>query len=511
MSTSFPRATRDKLVLVGILFVGIYFQLLQVVRYYFDAKEVLLAKSPLWHGLSVALSLLVLGAALLFVLQRFVVRVRVNLSIAWMGCLLLAVTVIPRIIMIQYIKVPLTSDFKMYYEMATLYADTSFYNATDYIVVVAPNLLLFIVTLGEMFKSFGTSVEIALYVNLFFLAITVITLFALALRFMRPHLALYACLLYTISPSNLLFSLGVNTEPMGIALSMLALYLWLVALDMESAKRRLGIALCAGALTSLANAIRPNAIIAIIAALLYVFLYPMFAGRQRRIASMSVVIAALMAFFVVNAGIDVLKDEVFQKKTGINYGWTLYEGLDDVNFGGWSAENAQVLMDTIETYPTDQAQEVLLRLAMERTQAWSLADWLKVVGRKGVNIWIHNDYAWHIVFQAPESTTPWNVVPYQLPALTIVNYTYWALLAVFSLSCVQYAIRCWRRPLDGKILILYLPILGMIILHSFATSIPRYHYQIIPNFLLVIFHIQDALLPADKPLSDNAQMHGATK
>jgi hypothetical protein len=55
---------------------------------------------------------------------------------------------------------------------------------------------------------------------------------------------------------------------------------------------------------------------------------------------------------------------------------------------------------------------------------------------------------------------------------------------MFSVYGLQTVFRGWKKGVQLRLTLLVLPILGFVVFHSFATSIPRYQYMAVPLFLL---------------------------
>ncbi len=474
---------RDRLTIVLAVTLGAYFILLLFTRYAMQEYEPTM-QNRVWIAALRTVIYVALGAVVLQVMRRRPWKKKIPLKDGSLCLILAGITIATRLALINLISYPISSDYKMYYDMAELYARTGFYNATDYIVVVAPNIVLYIILLGEVFKVFGCSLLTAQIVNMVFLAGCITMVYLLAREFFGKKVSFLAALGLCLSPSCLLFSLLPSTETVAFFPYLAGMVLFLRALRTEKTGRRLGIALICGLVLGLSNEIRSNALIALIALSLWAIIYKCRRSEYGFKRVMTLLLVVLASVYAVGQGTDVIRDEVFMgKKSNLQLGWTLYEGLDNVTAGGWRQENTDVLNATIAEYPLDQVQKVLLGKTIERVREYSWDTWLRLIIRKGVNIWIYNDYAYQTIIQTNEDSAI-RLEEYRPQIVFIVNEAYKVLLMAVAVGMLGTVTR-WRRGNMEGLLFLLLPLLFMVLWHSFATSIPRYHYYAMPNLVLI--------------------------
>ncbi len=433
------------------------------------------------------LLLVFLAGGVLCALVKWVARWRDSRLPDWAMCLAAAVaTVASRLALFQIVQIPMTSDYRMYFEMAEGYAQSRFYPATDYIMVVAPNIFPFILILGEIFSIFGSTLSVALNMNLACLTGSVVCIYLLAREMMGKRLSMLAAMLFSLSPSNLLFSLCLNTESMALFLYLLGTLLMTRTLR-GGAKHPWRNCLLAGLALGLSNSIRSNALIMIIT----LAGCALAALRRLNGASRKHVVAGLLSMLLgvvlITEGISLLRDEAFEgrlKGQGMGIGWTMYEGLDVNSAGGWTQENSDVLNETIRNEPLEDVQRILLGKAIERVSSLSAPEWADLLVRKGINIWIYNDYAYQILTE--DAYEALGLTGYEEALRGAITWLYWIALAAMCLSLARCAIRRTDVREHLTILFLMLPVLIMALWHSFATSIPRYHYFAMPSIILII-------------------------
>lgn len=408
----------------------------------------------------------------------------------WTMCLAAAmVTVVSRLVLFQIVQIPMTSDYRMYFDMAVGYEQSHFYPATDYIMVVAPNIFPFILILGEIFGVFGSTLPVALNMNLAFLTGSVVCVYLLAREMMGKRMSLLAALLFSLSPSNLLFSLCLNTESMALFPYLLGTLVMVRTLR-GGAKHPWRNCLLAGLALGFSNSIRSNALIMMIT----LAVCGLAALRRLDGASRKRVVAGLLAMalsvVMITGGISLLRDEAFEGKLkgqGMGIGWTLYEGLDVRSAGGWIQENADVLNETIRNEPLEDVQRILLGKAIEKVSSLSAAEWADLLVRKGINIWIYNDYAYQILTE--DAYEALGLTGHETAFKETIMGLYWIALAAMCLALARCASRRTGARAHLTLLFLTLPVLMMVLWHSFATSIPRYHYFAMPSIILIICYL----------------------
>lgn len=474
---------RDRITVALAAGLGAYFILLLFCRYAMQEYEPA-QLDRVWTAALKTVAYIAMGAVLLKGLRRWCNEKELRLKGGSLCAVLAVLTVLTRLALVHLVSYPMSSDYKMYYDMAELYARTGVCNATDYTVVVEPNIVLYIILLGEIFKIFGSSLLVAQMVNLFFLTGSVLMTYLLAREFFSKKTSFVAALSFCFSPSNVLFSLLPSTEAVAFFPYLAGMVLFLRALRMEGTAKRLGLAAVCGLVLGFSNEIRSNALIALIALSIWAVVYKARKSSYglKRVAA--VLLVVLVVVYAFGLGTDVIRDEVFMgKKSSLQLGWTLYEGLDNETAGGWRQENTDVLNATIAEYPLDEVQKVLLDKAIDRVSEYSAETWLRLLVRKGVNIWIYNDYAYQTLMQTNEDSII-RLEEYREQIVFIVNETYKVLLMAVAVGLLS-TVRRWRREGMEGLLLFILPVIFMALWHSFATSIPRYHYYAMPNLILI--------------------------
>ena len=246
-------------------------------------------------------------------------------------------------------------------------------------------------------------------------------------------------------------------------------------------------AAAAGVVLGYSNTIRSGALIALVSLMLCLTVKIVRAPGERRAELLKSLACVLVCFLAVQAGYSAFRTAVCAgKSAGMTYGWTLYEGLDIETAGGWRRENLDVLTEAIETLPLGQVQPYLLRKAAERVSAYSAGDWVSLFLRKGINIWIYNDYGYSML-RWMDSAVISDLTAFEPYVRLLCNFCYLSGLMAMALSMLWAATGKVRRGQAGfGIILMTLQVLIMALWDSFGTSIPRYRYYLLPLMPLTV-------------------------
>jgi len=501
-------AVRGRLFRLLLVVLSIYFMLLFFLRYALEIYEptldgrVFLAAVRLLVHMGLAAVIIYYGSKL--------ARLK-DISLSDRACIFIisCVVIITRSLLITFIKVDMSSDFSMYYDMAKLYAETGMYNNTDYIMVVAPNIVMYVVILGEIFHVFGSSLFTAQIVNMVLLTGSCIFTYLTAREFLNKRQSLLCALAFAVSPSNLMFSLVPSTESLALLPYMAGLWLMIRAVK-NAGTSGLWRAAVGGFLLGFSNTTRTNAVTCMAAIAFWaLFHIRTKKGRQRLYLISLVAVMGIMSMLTQRL-YGVIRSEMFQgQETGMTLGWTLYEGLDNETAGGWRQENLDVLNETIENEPLTEVQDIMMEKMLERVSEYSAETWALLILRKGVNIWIYNDYGYNVLTGITEDS-PLQLSDAAFSAVQfITNEAYLIALMTFCAAMLYAAFVSVRKkqPLPSVIPLLVIPIMLLVLWHSLGSSIPRYHYMLLPFLPMLIMcaaHEPAEILPSEEAFENIA-------
>ena len=467
---------RDRVVLSVLGFLCVYF--LFELAYFWLGQGMLRGAATLL--LQCALAIIV-GKGMLWLSNRKQCSWHEGVLYAFFA----ALTALPRLALILAIQVEPQSDYAFYYQSALALARTGIFPVTDYNIAVAPNTLTYIGALGGVLKLFGESVFTAQIFNLLLSTGAVLGFYALARRLVNKNMAILASMLFALWPNHVLFSFFIASEPLALFFFLWGLYAAVRCFEQDNVVKTALYGLAAGVLLGVSGCVRSNAAAALAAALLYAALYMLRRENRRWLCGLFAMAAIALGYFAVDTLWGIVAQHVYQARLGITFGWALYEGLDTVGNGAWTQEGHDALMRVMTLYPPEKVQEQMLKLALEKASAYDFATWFHLIARKGLNIWVHSDYAYGAVLAAQDTEQSMlRIDPSAAWLFDAISFLQRFLLVLFSVHGVRMVIKGWKNGAQGKLLLLFIPILGFVIFHSFATSIPRYQYMAVPLFLL---------------------------
>lgn len=395
-----------------------------------------------------------------------------------------------RLLLFYFIRIEPVSDYEFYMQEASKYAATGRFDATQYIVIVAPNTVMYIIVLGTLFRLFGSSMLVAQVFNALLLAGSCTLMYLIAERFMKKHMALAATFSFSFLPSTFLYSLLIGTEYIALFPMFFGLYSVIRAdekCEMTCKRSNCIIwGVVCGFSLAISNVNRSNALVLWIAILIWLIVRIIIKPNNKT-WRIGILISVIVSFWAISAGYGVVRDELFEGRGGdISFGWTLYEGLDYEGAGAWTEEKSRVLYDVIENYPEDEVQSTLFQLAVKRVSEYSIAKWMGMFLRKGIQVWAYDDYAYVFV----KNTAGDSIIrlsDYENSIVSIMNTTWLVHLICYMLSTARYVLKKRKSQNDEKLYLIIVPVLLLVIWHSFATSICRYHYMIVPFTMLMTF------------------------
>jgi len=394
---------------------------------------------------------------------------------------LLAAFSLPRLLLLLILPHEMESDFLFYINSATEYAQGSFPN-TPFLVGMAPNCILFIWMLGSFFKFFGCSYYAAFAFDFIFGAGSVLLLEHIAGKFLNRKMSFVVALIYALLPSHVLFAMLPSTEKVTVFALLLgeALVLW--ALECKRTIPALLAALAAGAVLAVSASIRP------IAPLLLAGLLVALLVREKKASpvwkQLLVLGMALVVFFGSAALLDGFTTSlVGGTKADSSLGWALFEGLDVESGGTWLEKNSRIADEVLANYPTNELNAVFLQKTWERVSTYSLGTWVKLFMYKNMNLWLENSYSLFALYFLMDQGWLEMVLFLFVAAVLIVGHLLWMVTFAFLLLR-------WAKSRKGSfyaVTVHLIPILCLMAWHSLGTSIPRYHYVVIPYLLLLTF------------------------
>ncbi|MDR0325053.1 MAG: glycosyltransferase family 39 protein [Oscillospiraceae bacterium] len=338
-----------------------------------------------------------------------------------------------------------------------------------------PHLLGYSFVLSLLFCVFGASVAVAQMFNLFLSLCIAALLFSIGKRLWGTAGGLAAGLLWALLPSHFMLLSLVANEPLHIALTLLAVRIYLSAAENLSGRWPDSLKLWAllGLVVGLSSLIRPVGPVYLLAfALCSLVFGPRGAGRFLRLGATFLAMAAV--YTIITAAGAALWEKALDRPVARNgYGWNLYVGMNRASDGGWSQPDQNVMAARFDeglTAPEIQSlfrQEALSRVK-ERLREGSLHH---LLAEKFARLWSQDSFTVYWLSAGMREDSPLDIRARADLLAALCNLAYGILLA----CCAFSLFRQLKAGKDSFVLPVTL-LIGMAILFILLEANPRYHY-----------------------------------
>ena len=344
-------------------------------------------------------------------------------------------------------------DFARLFETASALAAGEPIPDAEY-QAVFPHLLGYPFVLSFLFRIFGASVAVAQAFNLFCSLCSAALLFSVGKRLTGAPGGLAAGMLWALMPSHFMLLSLVSGEMLHIALTLLAVRIYL------SADRPIEVWAALGLAVGCSSLIRPIGPVYLLA---FALCHIVFAPRGRRFWLSAAVSVLVMTgvYLAVTAPLSG------------GFGWNLYVGMNRDSAGGWNAADYAVLEARLdEGLPASEIQALFtgeaLARAGERLREGGLARFL---ARKFSRLWCQDSFTVYWLSLGARENSPLDIRAWTGLLSALCNLAYGILLGCCALSLFR------QVKLGGRAFLLPATILiGVVLLFLLLEANPRYHY-----------------------------------
>ncbi|MDW2799754.1 hypothetical protein RZO55_19450 [Clostridium boliviensis] len=469
----YPYAMKGMLILIFFLaWVGVHFLALLSAR--LGIKEKLSKKSKLIFGLETVYVLLILIFA-------FIMRVAV------------------------IIELPMkpASDYKTYYEIAVMMKKGILQEKGEgycNYIAMFPHIAGYCYILKNIFVLFGTSVWNGQMANVFFSLGTVFFVYRIARKLGGKIAGIVALTGSAFWPSQILYINMLAAEYSFSFFLFLSVLLFLhLVMDYDSTTKN-GISgillhILLGCLIAITAAIRPMALILLIAILLFLIPQKMsLPGIPINSISIWVRFLAkgwlrgllILASYMVVSGIITTDIELLINKSvpsfSQSFGYNLLVGLNNDASGGWNEEDSKFLYDNLErTGSPIEAQtacrdEAFQRLVSNPNMLFNLFI------KKYELLWGNDNYGsdWNLAFLKEQNELTQTRADF-LYKVKSENQIVYLVFILFSFLTLIYLL---KKQANG-VYVLILIYLGTAAMHLMVESQNRYHFHAIPVLIIL--------------------------
>lgn len=416
--------------------------------------------------------------------------------------LVLVAGLMVRLYVINWISVPPKADYKTYFEIGQLLHEGTLQKAgkgyCDYIAMF-PHVLGYSYILSKLFDIVGVNVQAGLYLNVAFSLATTFVMYKIGKKVGGRIAGLVALVGCAFWPSQVMY-INILSAEYSFTFFLYAcvwLFLSLVmdyGVDSKHSVRGFILHFVLGALVAVTAAIRPMALILLIAIILV--LIPqrskMPPGKNINDIPLTVralskgwirIVLILIPYLIISTVITTNEELVINRtlpSSSASFGYNLLVGLNAESEGGWNQEDKDLLYNTMEeTGSATQAHITCRDLAFVRL----------TINPKGIFnlfilkyelLWGNDDYGatTNITFLAEDNRLPEELENY-LYSFRDWNDVVYVVFVFLSLIALIYM---WKQEGNWSILLVLL-YLGTVAMHLMVETQNRYHYFVIQVFI----------------------------
>lgn len=403
------------------------------------------------------------------------------------------------------IKFPMkpASDYKTYYEIALLLKDGTIQKEgkgyCNYIAMF-PHVMGYCYILKTLFSIVGTSVKAGLYLNVFFSVSTVFIIYRIARKIGGRTAGMIAIVLCAFWPSQVLYITMLSAEYCFTFMLFLCVLLFVsLVKDYDKNTKNAGIGifkhLILGVLIALTAAIRPMALILLIAILISLFPQKMKLQLVHKnnisltlrmlekgwIRCVLIIIPYMIVSNVITTNIELVVNKTLPSAS-TSFGYNLLVGLNTQSKGGWNDEDAALLYASMEqTGSASQAHITCRDLAFQRIVNDPKGIFNLFI-QKYELLWGNDDYGatWNIAFLDEQGNLTKERSDF-LYSIRDMNDIFYMIMVFLALISLIYLLKT-----EGNIVYcLILLYIGTVVMHLMVESQNRYHYFVLEVFMIL--------------------------
>lgn len=406
-----------------------------------------------------------------------------------------------RIWVINKLPIAPSSDYQTYFQVADLLSQ-GILNSSGYSGYIAqfPHVIGYPFILSLLFRVTGPSVAAGIYLNLAASLISVYLTYRITRTLcgrMGGMIALFAAAFW---PSQILYGTLLGSESVFTCLLLLliSLFIYFFRYPVSLGNREGAIFLCAilGIFIGLVNAIRPMAMIFLIAVILCIAPYVVNFNRNEKMLNSTLTRASCQGWFialVIFTGFFIcnqllsssISNTIAYKLPGssVSFGYNLMVGVNIEADGAWNQQDADFFANEFtSTNSPHSAHEACIDVALQRIKNDPVGV-SNLALKKFTLLWKNDDYGktWTELFLTQQG----NMTPERQ---NIINrFTQWNnFFYLFSiLFSSVFGIQMLKKKDPGPEHALILLFVGTVILHMVLECQNRYHYFILPVFMIL--------------------------
>jgi 4-amino-4-deoxy-L-arabinose transferase-like glycosyltransferase len=399
---------------------------------------------------------------------------------AYIICVI-ALTAVPRLIWVALVPTEPFSDFLHFHNYAINASKGQFREYFEQFTVF-PFKFSYGLIVALIYRIFGVSLSAVRYSNVFLSVILVLLIYAVGRKVFDEETARLAGILFALWPSQIMFTSVMASEHVFMVFFMAALLLFFKILDNTDKRRVYVLALLTGICLMVAQVVRPMATLLFVVFIIYLAFFVETGEKPvKGMIKKASVFAVIAAGFMISL---LLVNAVVYRLTGVpiwraSSGYNLMIGTNFESSGTFNNEDYELVKEY--DYDYDRVHAEGFRIAIERIKSQPFR-FLKLVEDKFEIQWASEEYGyiWSTRSIEDESASGSQAASHPRFFIGISQIYYIGLLAFAIAGCIIA-----NRKGIFALVPLLLVYEGMVAAYTFLEVQPRYHYPVVPLFLIV--------------------------
>ncbi len=393
----------------------------------------------------------------------------------------LVLTAVPRLVWVILVPTEPFSDFLHFHNYAVNASKGMFREYFEQFTVF-PFKFGYGLFVALIYRIFGVSLSAVRYTNAFLSMVLVLLVYETGRKVFDEESARLAGILFALWPAQIMFTSVMASEHVFMVFFMAALLLFYEILDNAAKIKAYILALLTGICLAVSQVVRPMATLLLVVFAIYLFF---FAKGDKKPVKGIIKNASILAVITAGFVISLLSiSAVVCRLTGVpvwraSSGYNMMVGTNFESSGTFNDEDYELVKKY--DYDYDRVHAEGFRIAMERIKSRPLR-FLKLVEEKFEIQWASEEYGYIWSTRKIEETSPTGRIAASHPRFFIaVSQVYYMGILTFVIAGCVFALK--------KGIYLMVPLLlvfeGMVAAYTLLEVQPRYHYPVVPLFLLV--------------------------
>lgn len=436
-----------------------------------------------WQSLAIA----TVGFAVSFFIFKLIIDRIKFLHKDWVFCVYVsAMATIPRLAWVYLIKTVPEIDFLRFHEYTKALIEGN-YESYLQIRTVFPHISGFPLFQSFYYKIFGDSHLVGISFNILCTVLTVVVIYYLVSEISNRSSGRMAAILFALWPNQIMFSSLIASEPLFTLLFVLSFLMFYKAIKYMNNFKMVIYGVALGFVLALSQVVRPISSTFIPTLILFLFLYNKGYKKTKDylVRSGILVVTVFVVFSISIGGINsAFADKTLVPLGSVKSGMSLFAGTTIESNGMWSPKVTEILEST--GYDYEASHKEGMRKGIENIKS-NPKGFLDLTVSKFATQWAMDDFGlyWSMVNTNPETDfSLWIKESWDnREVLYIIAQSYYLAVMLWGLIYSVYLL--FKRSLrcnEGTAIIM---IIGFTLLHSFTEIQSRYHYSLMPFFIMM--------------------------